>query len=367
MVTEADNAIRESEEVLNGGISSPSIVNVQEMVRCNLSCIPDRFKRSEEDKSKDVDLSVLSPQIPVIDLALLSSENVEELKKLEWACKCWGFFMATNHGIPKEVLQRVKDAAAGFFELPFEEKIAYSLDSNEMQGYGRPFMVSEEEKLDWSDSLILSIYPSHFQKLKFWPTTPADFRDTVETYSTEVRKVAETLLGSLSLTMGMTKDALLRLHKDMAQALRVNYYPTCRNPDQVIGISPHSDATSISILLQDDDVTGLEIQHDGGWVPVNPIPNSLVVNIGDVIEMWSNGKYNSIEHRAMANENKARMSLATFFTPDTDVEIEPLDHILDPQGSNRIYKKVKYGDYLTRSLRKKIEGKTNLRFAKDND
>lgn len=83
--------------------------------------------------------------------------------------------------------------------------------------------------------------------------------------------------------------------------------------------------------------------------------------------MWSNGKYNSIEHRAMANENKARMSLATFFTPDTDVEIEPLDHILDPQGSNRIYKKVKYGDYLTRSLRKKIEGKTNLRFAKYND
>ena len=93
MVTEADNTIRESEEALNGGISSPSIVNVQEMVRCNLSCIPDRFKRSEEDKSKDVDLSVLSPQIPVIDLALLSSENVEELKKLEWACKCWGFFM----------------------------------------------------------------------------------------------------------------------------------------------------------------------------------------------------------------------------------------------------------------------------------
>ena len=93
MVTEADNTIRESEEVLNGGISSPSIVNVQEMVRCNLSCIPDRFKRSEEDKSKGVDLSVLSPQIPVIDLALLSSENVEELKKLEWACKCWGFFM----------------------------------------------------------------------------------------------------------------------------------------------------------------------------------------------------------------------------------------------------------------------------------
>ena len=54
-----------------------------------------------------------------------------------------------NHGILEKVLQRAKDSAAGFFELPFEEKKAYSIDLNKMQGYGRPFMVSEEEKLDW--------------------------------------------------------------------------------------------------------------------------------------------------------------------------------------------------------------------------
>lgn len=87
------------------------------------------------------------------------------------------------------------------------------------------------------------------------------------------------------MMLGMNKGGLLSLHKDMGRSLRVNYYPTCPNPDRVIGINPHSDATSISILLQDDDATGLEIQHDGGWVPVKPIPNSLIVNIGDVIEV----------------------------------------------------------------------------------
>lgn len=110
-------------------------------------------------------------------------------------------------------------------------------------------------------------------------------RETVEAYSVEIGKVIEKLLGSLSLIMGMEKDSLLGLHEEMTTILRVNDYPPCSMPDQVMGLSPHSDATSITILMQDDDVTGLQIRHDGGWVPVKPIPNSLVVNIGDVMEV----------------------------------------------------------------------------------
>ena len=93
MVTEAHDTVSESEEVLNGGTLSPSILSVQEMVRCNLPCIPDRFERSEENKTRDIDKPLLSPQIPIIDLSLLSIENGEELHDLEWACRSWGFFM----------------------------------------------------------------------------------------------------------------------------------------------------------------------------------------------------------------------------------------------------------------------------------
>ena len=85
--------------------------------------------------------------------------------------------------------------------------------------------------------------------------------------------------------MGMESNELPELHKEMQISMRVNYYPVCCEPEKVMGMSPHSDATTITILLQDNDVNGLQIRHDGGWVPVKPVPNSLIVNVGDVLEV----------------------------------------------------------------------------------
>ena len=65
----------------------------------------------------------------------------------------------------------------------------------------------------------------------------------------------------------------------------MNYYPPCTMPEKVLGLSPHSDTSTITLLTRDDDVTGLEIWHKGGWVAVTPIPDALVVNVGDVIEV----------------------------------------------------------------------------------
>ncbi|BFG36221.1 hypothetical protein CerSpe_224950 [Prunus speciosa] len=82
-------------------------------------------------------------------------------------------------------------------------------------------------------------------------------------------------------------------------------------PGKVLGLSPLSDTGTITLLMQEDNVTGLQIRKEGEWVPVKPIPNALVVNVGDVIEILSNGKYKSIEHRAVTIETKARISFAT--------------------------------------------------------
>lgn len=103
----------------------------------------------------------------------------------------------------------------------------------------------------------------------------------------------------MSLLMGMDKDALKRLHGEMMkQGIRMNYYPACSRPELVLGVGPHSDASSITFLLQDDDITGLQIRHEEGWVPVKPIPNAIVVNIGDVIEVFSSSKsYSSVRLR----------------------------------------------------------------------
>ncbi|KAG5022554.1 hypothetical protein JHK85_018896 [Glycine max] len=254
-----------------------------------------------------------------------------------------------NHGVQKELMQKMKDATSEFYNLPIEEKNKYAMASNEIQGYGKGYLVSEKQTLDKSDSLMLHIYPTRYRKLQFWPKTPEGFKEIIEAYAYEIRRIGEELLSSLSMIMGMQKHVLLELHKESRQALRMNYYPPC---------STHE-------LVLVDDVIELEIQHQGGWVPMTPISNALVVKIRDVIEMWSNGKYKSVEHRAVTKK-KRRISYALFFCPQHDVEVEPLDHMIDAQNP-KLYQKVRFGDYLRQSVQSKLEGKTHLNVVRIDD
>ncbi|KAK3009483.1 hypothetical protein RJ639_015444 [Escallonia herrerae] len=295
MVSNGDPAVEKSEFI-------------QEIVRRNPSCIPERYHRREEDKAKYVDMSALAEDIPVLDLTLLSNGNKEELQKLDNACKDWGFFQVTNHGIAAEVLQGTKKATADFFNLPIQEKTKYSFHPEFKTGYGQPFPVAENEILDWSDSLLLLLGPSQNR----FPNFGSCCKGAVEAYSDGIRKVTEELFGCLSLIMGLEKDTLLGLHEELTTVMQMNYYPLCSRPDQVLGLTSHTDLGTIAILMQDDDVTGLQIRHNEGWVPVKPLPNSMVMNIGDILEIWSNGKYKSIEHRAVTNETRERKSVGLF-------------------------------------------------------
>ncbi|KAK1264770.1 Protein SRG1 [Acorus gramineus] len=337
------------------------------MVKSDPSNVPEKYIRSSEERPDDANISPLSSQIPVIDMSLLSIGNKDELNKLDFACKEWGFFQIINHGVTEELLQKTKEAANGFFELPLEEKNKYDMSPDDIQGYGHAYVVSEEQKLDWSDILALLIYPERFRKPKFWPTTSANFKMIIEAYSAEVGRVGEELLAAVSLLMGMERGGMISHHKEVMQALRVNYYPPCSRPDQVIGLSPHSDTSSLTILLQDFHVTGLQIRHATGWVPVKPVPNALVVNVGDVIEILSNGKYKSIEHRAVTNATKARISFASFICPADNVEIGPLDQMVDGHEDLKIYRKLRYGDYLRSSMKREHQGKAHIEFAKLKD
>ena len=107
----------------------------------------------------------------------------------------------------------------------------------------------------------------------------------MEAYSKEVQMVAEEIYANLSLLMGMDRDGLKRLQGELKQAVRLNYYPACSRPVLVLGVSPHSDGSALTLLLQDDEITSLQIKHKEDWIPVKPIPNSLVVNVGDAIEV----------------------------------------------------------------------------------
>ncbi|EOY18069.1 Oxoglutarate/iron-dependent dioxygenase - like 10 [Theobroma cacao] len=348
---------------LGWGRSLP-VPSIQEIVRNDSNSVPDRYIQEHKDRPQVSENLHASLDIPVLDFSLLAKGDENERRKLHLACKEWGFFQITNHGMAKEVLHKMKTAVAAFFELPLQEKKKYAMAANDLQGYGQAYVVSEEQKLDWNDIIFLITLPTEKRNFKFWPVTSPGFKEAVDQYSTELQKVAAEIYANLSVLMGLDRDGLLELLGELKQGIRMNYYPSCPRPDLVLGISPHSDGSALTLLLQDDEVTALQIKHEESWVDVKPIPNSLVVNIGDAIEILSNGVYKSIEHRAITNEKKERISIATFVFPDEEQEIGPLESMVDELHRPRMYRKIEYVDYLRQVLNRRMEGKAHTDIVK---
>ncbi|XP_071724095.1 S-norcoclaurine synthase 1-like [Rutidosis leptorrhynchoides] len=336
------------------------VANVQALAANNsLGNIPLRYIRPEYEHDVVVDEDS-DHQIPVIDMSKLVGAHEDELAKLHSACKYWGFFQLINHGVGEQVTDKMKQDIEEFFKLPLEEKISYAQLPNSVQGYGQAFVHSEEQKLDWNDMLFLIIQPIYHRNLRFWPTTPSSFRETLEQYSSGVQAVSKTLLRMMAKNLGLiSDDNLLSMFKDGGQGIRMNYYPPCVQANKVIGLTPHSDANALTLLLQVNQVQGLQIKNDGKWIPVKPLPGAFTVNIGDIIEVAGNGEYKSIEHRAIVNPEKERLSIAAFHSPNYKAMIGPLPELL----KNHIvgYKTMKtYEEYLRKSARSKLDGKNEL-------
>ncbi|XP_037494654.1 probable 2-oxoglutarate/Fe(II)-dependent dioxygenase [Jatropha curcas] len=124
---------------------------------------------------------------------------------------------------------------------------------------------------------------------------------------------------------------------------RFNFYPRCSKPDLVLGVKPHTDRSGITILLQDKQVEGLQILVDEKWVRVPLIPDALVVNLGDQMQIMSNGIFRSPMHRVVTNSESLRLSAALFHEPEPEKEIGPVDSLMD-EYRPRLYRNVKnYG------------------------
>ena len=101
----------------------------------------------------------------------------------------------------------------------------------------------------------------------------------------ELQKLAMKLLGLMTEALKLEKGEMEELFDDGMQSVRMTYYPPCPQPDLVMGLTPHSDGSGITILLQANGVDGLQIKKDGVWIPVSFLPHALVVNVGDILEV----------------------------------------------------------------------------------
>ncbi|KAK7359518.1 hypothetical protein VNO77_01479 [Canavalia gladiata] len=334
--------------------TSHSVLGVMDMPNKPEMEIPEMYVRPQEPPISTHET------IPVFDLKTLPCANAidSELDKLYTACKDWGFFQVVNHGVSSELLEKLKVEIEKFFKLPIEEKKKYEIRAGDFQGYGTVIRC-KDQKLDWGDRFYMVINPVERRKPYLFPELPPSLRDTMETYTRELRKVGMIILGILGKGLKMEMKEVEKLFDNGMQSVRMTYYPPCPKPEIVVGLTPHSDATGITILHQVNGVEGLEIKKGGVWIPVTFLQDAFVVNVGDIMEILSNGAYTSIEHRAAVNKEKERISIAMFFNPKFEAEIGPSKGLLSSENPP-LFKSMLMEDYFKDFFSRNLNGKSHL-------
>ncbi|KAL3616226.1 hypothetical protein CASFOL_039616 [Castilleja foliolosa] len=280
--------------------------------------------------------------IPVIDLSAHDySPSAGLIAKIGDACRDWGFFQVINHGVPSKCRRNVESAAKKFFELPKEEKNKVVRDKENPFGY----YDSEHTKnvRDWKEVFDFAvenpvITPTLHdddrlelkQLFNKWPHSLPELREACEEHVAEMEKLAFKLLGLIALSLGLPEDRFNGFFKDQTSRVRLNYYPPCPSPHLTLGVGRHKDTGVLTILAQ-DNVAGLEVKRktDGEWVLVKPTPDALIINVGDIIQVWSNDKYESVEHRVVVNSEKERLSIPYFLYPSHYTWVEPMEELIN--------------------------------------
>nr|UXL73235.1 2-oxoglutarate-dependent dioxygenase GA 3-oxidase [Jasminum sambac] len=187
-------------------------------------------------------------------------------------------------------------------------------------GYGVARISSFFPKLMWSEGFtIIGSQLEHATKL--WPNDFQNFCDTSEVYQKQMNKLAGKLmllmLGSLGIT---NKEDVKCGDEGGCGELQLNSYPACPEPDRAMGLAPHTDSTILTILHQ-SNISGLQVLREGcGWVTVAPLAGALVVHVGDLLHILSNGLYTNGRHRAVVNRTQHRLSLAYLYGPPSSVK-----------------------------------------------
>ncbi|CAN6312705.1 unnamed protein product [Urochloa humidicola] len=208
--------------------------------------------------------------------------------------------------------------------------------------------------------LYLQVHPTESRDPRFWPTRPASFRHSVDVYSSEARELAYRLVEFMAKGVGTDPMSLRGLFEGQTQGMRVNYYPPCRQAaDRVLGLTPHSDACGLTLLLQaNHDVQGLQVKKDGKWFAVQALEGAFIVNVGDILEIMSNGKFTSVEHRAVIHPTKERISVALFHHPCQNTLLGPLPEFM--KGDKVLYNSTNYQDFLKQYFTAKLDGRKHL-------
>lgn len=293
-----------------------------------------------------------SPGIPIIDLSKPDCKN-----HIVNACEEFGFFKVINHGVPMEFFNNLESEAIKFFSLPISEK--------EKAGPANPFgyghkRIGTNGDVGWIEYLLTTSSPENISPrlASVFGKTPDEFRCALDEYMSAVREMATEILELIADGLKIQPRNVfskLLLDEQSDSVFRLNHYPPCpvssdtqeavNNGDGLVGFGEHTDPQIIAIL-RSNNTSGLQITlKDGAWISVPPDQNSFFINVGDSLQVMTNGRFESVRHRVVcANSSKSRLSMIYFCGPPLTEKIAPLPAII-LQGEESLYKEFTWFEY----------------------
>ena len=308
--------------------------------------------------------------IPIIDIdpLVIPNDNSKSLQKtvneIRDACKNVGFFYIKNHQIPKDHLNALIPLVQEFFNLPLEEKMKIHISKSDIfRGYTPLGKELTDEKYDWHECVDfgLDLETSHPEVIEGkqlvgpnqWPENQHNFRKVLEKHWDLMIILGRIITEGLAISLGLSKKYFSPFMSKSHSYMRIsNYPPYKKNQEENIGdgIGAHIDYGFLTILLQ-NNIGGLEIKNfNNEWIKAPIIPGTFLINIGHMIQRWTNDYYKATIHRVIPPKNKTRCSLPFFFEPNFDTVVAPLDKFCSADNLPR-YKPIHFGDYLERTFK----------------
>ncbi|GAB4148407.1 MAG: oxidoreductase [Cyanobacteria bacterium J069] len=308
--------------------------------------------------------------IPVIDIGGLRSPDLANRKavaaKIRQASHEVGFFYIANHGIAPALIEQIFAESRRFFALPIEQKAEISITHSPIS---RGYEPLQHQTLDFNaapdlkeslyiglhreadDPLVQAQTPNHGPNQ--YPRNLPGWRETVEQYFGQMLALSYRLMRGLALSLDLDEHHFDAMTDDPMPILRLLHYPPhpVNADDRTWGCGTHTDWGCLTILLQDAS-GGLEVQTaSGDWIAAEPIPDTFVINIGDMIARWTNDYYQSTPHRVVNRSGGDRYSIPFFFDINYHALVECLPTCQSPENLPK-YPPIKAGDHIFEMYRK---------------
>ncbi|XP_076890648.1 1-aminocyclopropane-1-carboxylate oxidase homolog 1-like [Bidens hawaiensis] len=308
-----------------------------------------------------------SPQtqltLPTIDLEGINEDLIrrkEVIKEVKDASERWGFFQIVNHGILVNVLDEMIKGMKDFHEQDTEVKKHWykrEVNGKSRVVYNSNFDLYTGPVTNWRDTVYITMAPNPPQPHEL----PPSCRDVLLDYSKLMMELGVCLFELMSESLGLKLDHLFDMGCADGLGVQGHYYPSCPQPELTIGSPCHTDNDFITILLQ-DGIGGLKVLYQNQWTDVPHTPGALIVNVGDFLQLITNDRFVSSQHKVVANKVGPRVSVASFFTTgamETSKVYAPIAKLLSEDNPAK-YRGTTLKEYVNHYRAKGLDGTSSL-------